>query len=402
MLDERRIRTYEASHSWIDFTANLKEAPTTLWMLFGEARSKCHHIAGVPLEPAAASKLYRIYLSKGVHATTSIEGNSLSEEQVQQRIEKKLKLPVSQEYLGREVDNVVDACNQIARTLSKDPNLKLTPELICEFNGLILGGLDVEDHVRPGAYRTESVGVAGYRGAPWEDCPYLMERLCEWLNTSFEPMDEDWKFAYALIKSIFAHLYIAWIHPFGDGNGRTARLIEFLLLVQSGVPWPAAHLLSNHYNKTRERYYAGLDKSSKAKDGVIEFLTYAIRGFVDGLTEQLEYIRGQQWRVTWENYVHEFFRDKDTPAHKRRKHLVLDLPAEVTPRKRLARISPRVAAEYARKGEKTLTRDINELVSANLLARAEGGFKPNRDLILAFLPPRCEDISQGAKSARPE
>ena len=396
-LHERRVRTYEATHSWINFEANLKDAPTRLWLLFGDARSKCQHIAGVPLEPDAAEKLYEIYLTKGVHATTSIEGNSLSEEQVKQRIDKTLKLPQSQEYLGREVDNVFDACNQIARRLNKDPNLKLTPELIRQFNGLILRKLEVEPHVRPGEYRTESVGVAGYRGAPWEDCPYLIERLCEWLNTSFEPLDDDWKFVYAIIKSIFAHLYIAWIHPFGDGNGRTARLIEFLLLVQSGVPWPAAHLLSNHYNMTRDRYYAGLDKSSKAREGVIEFITYAVQGFVDGLKEQLQYIRGQQWRVTWENYVHNFFRDKDTPAYKRRKHLVLDLPEGVTPRKRLARVSPRVAAEYASKGDKTLTRDINALVKANLLARVDGGFKPNRDLILAFLPPRCEETSLGAK-----
>ena len=195
---------------------------------------------------------------------------------------------------------------------------------------MILSGLEVEDHVRPGEYRTELVGVAGYCGAPWEDCPHLMERLCDWLNTGFDAKDEDWKFVYALIKSIYAHLYIAWIHPFGDGNGRAARMIEFLLLIQSGVPWPAAHLLSNHYNKTRDRYYAGLAKSSKAKNGVVEFLMYAVEGFVDGLKEQLDYIRQQQWRVTWENYVHEVFRDKDTTAGKRQKHLVLDMPEAAT------------------------------------------------------------------------
>jgi cell filamentation protein, protein adenylyltransferase len=69
------------------------------------------------------------------------------------------------------------------------------------------------------------------------------------------------------------HIYIAWIHPFGDGNGRRTRMIELLLLAQSGVPWPAAHLLSNHYNKTRDRCYSGLANSSKVKDGVIEFVS---------------------------------------------------------------------------------------------------------------------------------
>jgi Fic family protein len=307
---------------------------------------------------------------------------------VKQRIDRKLKLPASQEYLGKEVDNVVAGCNQIANRLSREPNLKLTPELICEFNELVLSGLEVEDHVHPGNFRTESVGVAGYRGAPWQDCPCLMGRLCDWLNTGFEGQTNDWTFPVAITKSMLAHLYIAWIHPFGDGNGRTARLIEFMILVQSGIPWPAAHLLSNHYNKTRSRYFAELDKSSKAADGVISFINYAIQGFVDGLGEQLDHIRKQQWDVIWENYVHDFFRDKDTPAHKRRKHLVLDLPEVGTPRKRVASVSARVAAEYATKGEKTLARDLNALVEAGLVKEEAGGYRPCKELILAFLPPR--------------
>src|SRR6185437_1256822 len=107
--------------------------------------------------------------------------------------------------------------------------------------------------------------------------------------------DPDWKFAMTLFKAILAHLYIAWIHPFGDGNGRTARLVEFQILMQSGVPYPACHLLSNHYNKTRIRYYAELDRSSKAEEGVLSFIEYAVQGFVDGLREQVSYIRDCQW-----------------------------------------------------------------------------------------------------------
>ena len=82
----------------------------------------------------------------------------------------------------------------------------------------------------------------------------------------------------------------------------------------------------------------------------------------------------------------------------RQRHLVLDLPETATPRRRLALASPRVAAEYASKGEKTLTRDVNALLAMELLIRSEGGFKPNRDLILAFLPPRIEKPGTGSKS----
>ena len=371
--------TYQESHPWINFQCSLAEAAYSLWMMLGEARSKCQHIAGVPLKPDTAAKLYVLYLTKGVHATTSIEGNTLSEEQVQQQIQGELKLPKSQEYLATEVQNVLDACNLITDNLFRDPQQKLTPELICRFNRLVLRGLEVEDHVNPGEFRVQSVGVASYRGDPWQDCPHLIDRLCDWLNNEFDPPSNELKFSYAIIKSIIANLYIAWVHPVGGGNGRTARLIEFLLLVQSGVPLPACHLLSNHYNKTRSRYYAELDRSHKAKDGLVRFIIYAMQGFVDGLKEQLNYIRDQQWRVTWENYVHDVFRDTDTLAGKRQRHLVLDLPDTPTPRKKLARISVRVAEAYANKGDKTLSRDINALLKMKLLVRTGTGYISNRD-----------------------
>ncbi len=388
-------RKYTETHPWINFQANLESAPYRLWMLIGEAESKCQHIAGVPLRPDVATKLHEVYLCKGVHATTSIEGNTLSEKQVKEQIEGTLQLPASQKYLATEVQNVVDACNEIAKELLANPSVNLSPERICHFNGLVQRGLEVDEEGQPGEFRKHSVGVANYRGAPWEDCPYLVQRLCEWLSLELIPPDTEMTFAYILIKAILSHLYIAWIHPFNDGNGRTARLIEFQLLVQSGmVSLPAAHLLSNHYNKTRSRYYAELDRSSKAPDGVISFLVYAIQGFVDGLREQLNYIREQQLIVTWENYVHEQFRGGDSPACNRQKHLVLDMPDTPTPRKELTSLSPRIAREYARKGEKTLTRDLNALKSMGLILRESGGFVPNRGVILAFLPAKCGDTTR--------
>jgi hypothetical protein len=291
-----------------------------------------------------------------------------------------------------EVQNVIDVCNGITKDLLKDPTIQVTPERILHFNALVLKGLDEEEHVVPGDFRKVSVGVLGYRGAPWQDCQHLVERLCEWLNGSaFVPPDGKLKFAFTLFKAILAHLYIAWIHPFGNGNGRTARLIEFQILLQSGmVPLPACHLLSNHYNKTRTRYYAELDKANKPGVGVVPFIEYAIEGFVDGLREQLEYIRSLQWKVAWENYVHDRFRGQDTPTCTRQKHLVLDMPDEPTLRKDLPLVSPRVAMSYAGKGEKTLTRDLNALKGMNLIVRKGKGYVPHRNLILAFLPPRCE------------
>ena len=76
------MRTYEETHPWITFRLDLNKINYRGWMLLGEAQSKCEHLSGVPLVPGAAERLNELYLAKGVLATTAIEGNTLTEEQV--------------------------------------------------------------------------------------------------------------------------------------------------------------------------------------------------------------------------------------------------------------------------------------------------------------------------------
>lgn len=104
---------YIDSHPWLDFTVDLTKASFQFWMNLGEAQSKSDHIAGVPLPKKVADKLHEMYLAKGVFATTAIEGNTLTETQVLQQMEGKLELPPSKEYLKQEVQNIIDACNEI-------------------------------------------------------------------------------------------------------------------------------------------------------------------------------------------------------------------------------------------------------------------------------------------------
>lgn len=107
------MRQYEQSHPWLNFRLDLSRFPYTLWLALGEAQSKCEHIAGVPLAPEVAKRLHNIYLAKGTLATAAIEGNTLSEEEALKRIEGKKELPPSKEYLGQELDNIIEACNLI-------------------------------------------------------------------------------------------------------------------------------------------------------------------------------------------------------------------------------------------------------------------------------------------------
>lgn len=394
-----KSRSYEKSHPWLTFSLDLRRASARLWMLLGEARSKCDHLAGVPLPPLLARELHQLYLAKGALATTAIEGNTLSEEQVVEHLEGRLRLPRSQAYLTREIDNIVTACNQILDALKRGGTSAVEPKEVMRFNLQVLSGLDADPEVVPGSIRRHAVGAGRYPGAPAEDCEYLVEKLCGWLSSSSFDLGSDFGLAAAIFKAVIAHLYIAWIHPFGDGNGRTARLIEFKLLVASGVPTPAAHLLSNHYNLTRSRYYQQLAASSKRPGGELDFVEYALGGFVDQLGEQIGRIRDHQWSIAWRDYVYRQFDRASGKAATRRRDLVLAITSRAEPVSltEIAGLTPALAQAYAGRTRKTLTRDLQELRRMGLVAEERGSYRAAREQILAFLPWRKDATAASAE-----
>ena len=387
------MRTYQKTHPWLTFKIDLRNAPTALWINLGECKSKCEHIAGVPLRPNVAKYLHRLYLAKGVLATTAIEGNTLSEEEVLKFLDGKLELPPSREYLAQEIDNIIQACNMITQEIVDEMPASCSVERIKLLNKMALKDLKL-DEVVPGEVRKYSVGVARYRGAPPEDCEYLLGELCRWLNSEDFKNPLGQEIVLAIIKSVICHLYLAWIHPFGDGNGRTARLMEFQILIGSGVPAPAAQLLSNHYNQTRSEYYRQLHEASKSGGDIIPFLSYAVEGFLDGLIGQLKIIGDQQWDIVWRNYVHELLKDKISSGHYRRlRDLLLDISRKEEPVKisEILMLTPRITLAYSKKSGMTLNRDINKLIQMELLEKTEKGLRARKEIILSFLPVKAEN-----------
>jgi Fic family protein len=389
------MKRYLTTHKHIDFKVDLRSAWPSTWVLLGEAKSKCQHVGRALLSPAAASELLRVYLAKGMLATTAIEGNTLSESEVRQVLDGSLELPPSREYLEKEIENVLAAYNLAGKELLDQPDLPFTVERLREYNRLILDGLEVEDGVVPGEIRTHSVVVGSYRAAPAEDAEYLLTRLCDWLNGEEldAPGDAPQLAApLAIVKAVVAHLYLAWIHPFGDGNGRTARLLELQILLTAGFPVPTCQLLSNHYNQTRTEYYRQLAISSREPRGLLSFLAYAAQGFVDQLREQLSVIWKQQFEDRWAQHVHQTFRDRRSPADIRRLRLVLDLSrsfhasGEPVPKRAIPDLTPRLAAAYATKTEKTLSRDLNAIKALGLLRPQGGGWVPADDAIRLLQP----------------
>jgi Fic family protein len=391
-------RSYEKTHSHISFTLDLKHAPAPLWILLGESKSKSQHVARALLSPSRSHELMVVCLTKGALATTAIEGNTLSEDEAREVVEQTSKLPPSKQYLGHEIDNVIEAYNQIKDELMSDQSIRVSPERLNHYNGLILKGLDVEDHVVPGKIRTAPVVVGNVYQAPEAgDCYFLLGRLCDWLNSSdFEAPEDapEYRAPVAIIKAVIAHLYLAWIHPWGDGNGRTARLLELQVLLSAGFPPPVTQLLSNHYNATRSEYYRQRNRASDTGD-VLPFLTYAARGMVDELTEQLGIVWTWQFEDRWEQYVHQRFGELRSESDRRRLRLTLaisKLHPEPVPRSRMLVLTPELARAYAQKTPKTLTRDLNEIRQLGLIQRAPGGYCATKDIIRGFRSQRLDGV----------
>lgn len=382
------MRKYETTHPWIKFHFDTRRLNHKIWLRLGEAKSKCEHILGAPLLPETIRHFSRIYLVKGVLATTAIEGNTLTENEVDKRINGELNLPPSKEYLGLEIDNIVEAVNMIGDTILNEKGAcELSIEQIKQYNTIVLKDLPLDEDVVPGQIRNYPVRIASYRGAPAEDIEYLLEKYIVWLNKEFV-FPADQKMIYGILKAIMAHLYFVWIHPFGDGNGRTARLIEFQIMLSSGIPSVAAHLLSNHYNITRTKYYQILDQTSKSEDFITDFIDYALEGLVDGLKEEIEVIQGKQLQVHWINHIHNRFKGMNSKTDNRKKELILELSTSARIHfifEEIRHVTPKIAETYANLNDITLKRDLLELIELELLTKDRNDYSLNLKILTHYL-----------------
>lgn len=388
--------TRPEQHPYISFEFDTNRITPAMWLALGEAMSKCQHLAGVPLKPARAAEMSSVYLARGVQATTAIEGNTLSETEVKQIIAKgTAHVGKSRQYQEREVQNVLGAIAETDEALRAGKKLPVTRARLESLNAQILEGIPDEPEVVAGMLRRHNVSAGRYLAPLYDDVPGLIDRFVQWLTDlrgqvrPDAPVQE--RFVNAVLAAMLAHLYIAWIHPFGNGNGRLARLIEVQILSESGVvPIVATNLLSDHYNKTRDHgYYRALDA---AQGDVVDFIRYALDGFLDELREQIEVVKAENVQIHWESYVYEVFRSMpDTETRTRQRELALIMPEDrwITA-KEATDLNTQLARLYARVGERTPTRDLNDLTKLDLVIKAGRKYLAKRGVIQAFIPPTWE------------
>jgi len=358
--------------------------------LLGQCYAYINSMVNIPIQPDHHWQLLTLSLNRGALATTAIEGNTLTEDELAEILNGKDLAP-SKKYQQQEVKNIIDAFNTILNELinKKSPEI-VSVELIKRFNEMV--GRDIGENFNgnPGQFRRRNVTVGAYRPPSFEMVEEMVKNLCDWLLKEFH-YGQGQTFNEAVIQAIVTHVYIAWIHPFLDGNGRTARLLEFYLLMRAGIPNIASHVLSNHYNDTRTDYYRQLQNASETGE-LSSFIEYALGGFCDGLENIIKNINKEQIEITWKNYVYneiEKIQDdgKSVKTLKRIKQLAYYIPAD-----RFYSISEikilhhKIADEYMSLNEITLRRDLELLAEKGLLKTEKNKFCANYGLLSNFLP----------------
>jgi len=360
-----------------------------VWNLLGQCYAYINSMLNIPIRPDYRRQLLQVSLNKGALATTAIEGNTLSEGDLAQ-IQSGRDLEPSRKYQQQEVENILAAFNTILGELinEKKPEI-VSPELIRHFNEMVGKNIGEAFGGNPGQFRRRNVVVGAYRPPSFEMVEGFVQKLCDWLIKDFH-YEQGQNIDEAMIEAIVAHVYIAWIHPFLDGNGRTARLLEFYLLMRAGVPSIASHILSNHYNDTRTEYYRQLQQTTETGN-LSAFIQYALEGFRDGLENTIGVIHKYQIESTWNNYVHDVIEKmqdegKSRNTLRRIRQLAYHIPADrFYSLDEIIILNPEIAKEYRGLNQITLRRDLDLLIGKELLKSEKSKYRANYELLHSFL-----------------
>jgi Fic family protein len=244
----------------------------------------------VPIAPLVLVNLRETARLFSTHYSTMIEGNRLTQEQVAQVIE------VDERFPGRERDQAevkgyyvaLDETERLAKS-----RRKISEATVRRLHALVMG--DGNTRVRSTPYRdgqnvirdSHSKGIV-YMPPEAKDVPWLMEQLIAWINQKDElPVP---------IKAGIAHYQYATIHPYYDGNGRTARLLTTLILHLGMYDLKGLYALEEYYARNLRAYYEALTvgPSHNYYVGRAEAdLTKWIEYFIEGMATAFEKVREQ-------------------------------------------------------------------------------------------------------------
>lgn len=178
-----------------------------------------------PLNPEEVKNLDNYFRIGLTYSSNALEGNSLTLAETKVAIEDGLTVG------GKTIKDYSEAIGHAKAydfmiSFARKKELRLDENLVLSIHRLLYSGIDVQN---AGTYRTRQVYISGTEYIPpeAEDVPRLMTQFIKSFNSRIQSR-------HPLESAVWAHLQLVSIHPFVDGNGRTARLLMNLILISQG------------------------------------------------------------------------------------------------------------------------------------------------------------------------
>ncbi|MBI4135737.1 Fic family protein [Candidatus Uhrbacteria bacterium] len=236
--------------------------------------------------PKHELRLRRQAIIRMTHHSTEIEGNKLNIQQVEALYAKK-KVDAADRDIY-EVRNYLNALKYIEKNVAeKKP---ITEKVILKIHKLVTDKTLAPQYC--GHYRTGPIYVVRrrfgmpqetlYTGPDAKKVAQLTADFVAWLKESEE------KAINPVISAAIAHMEIAAIHPFNDGNGRTARALATLILYERGYDFRRLFALEDYYNTDRPSYYKAINLGAtydERRTDLTSWLEYFVRGFKQEIDE---------------------------------------------------------------------------------------------------------------------
>lgn len=269
-------------------------------------------ILNAPLIPSWEVKFRKEAMERMVHHGTHLEGNQLSFEQAQEVLDGK-------EVIARERDiqevinyrNVLKYIEQLAVAMRQDrlsdgqgENYILNNDTLLEVHNLAVEKILAPEQtgqfrLRQVVIKNTKTGEVSYTPPPAAEVPYLVEDLIDWINS------EEGKEVHPVLKAGIIHYELARIHPFVDGNGRTARALATLVMFLDGYDIRKFFSLEEYFDNNPMDYYVTLQAVSNQPvlDTYERDLTPWLDYFVTGVAIELNKVKERVKRISMDARV---------------------------------------------------------------------------------------------------
>jgi Fic family protein len=313
----------------------------------------------IPFQRRWVEELQKIQLKMEVAGTSRIEGADFAANELE--VAMKAETPEQLRTRSQKQANAaVRTYKWIAGILDDVP---VNEQLICSVHKLIVTDCD-DDHCPPGAVRWDdqnvTFGSPKHRGAiGGKDCEKAFRKLAEQVQGEFKQHD-------LLIQALALHYHFAAIHPFLDGNGRTARALEALMLQRAGLKDSLFIAMSNYYYDEKRAYLESLAAVRANDNDLTPFLKFGLRGIALQSGRLGQMIRDEVSRQIFRNLMHELFTRLENTRKRvivRRQLALLEKLLNVEGRIEFNQLVEAVRSDYSsRKAPmNAIIRDLNRL-----------------------------------------